>query len=80
MVISTKLPKEMVVSLIWSFCVNQVLGKVPTNCIISVYSQNTLVTAMWVAVDKEGEGDGSKGNGDEGKQWQQGRWQWQERG
>jgi hypothetical protein len=80
MVISTKLTKEMVVSLIWSFCVNGVLGKVPTNCIISVYSQNTLATATWVAVDQEGKGDGGKGDGDKGEQRQRGRWQWQERG
>jgi hypothetical protein len=40
----------------------------PSVPIISVYSQNTLATAMWVAVDKEGESDGSKGNGDEGEQ------------
>jgi hypothetical protein len=68
MVISMKLPKEMVVSLIWSFCVIRVLGKVPTNCIISVYSQNTLVTATWVAVDEEGKGDGGKGDSDEQRQ------------
>ena len=68
MVISTKLPKEMVVSLIWSFCVNRVLGKVEYLQLYHLYSQNTLATAMCVAVDKEGEGDGRKGDGNEGEQ------------
>jgi len=63
MVISTKLPKEKVVSLIWSFCFNRVLGKVPTNCFISVLTEYTLLPF------DEGDGNGENmgdGDGDEG--------------
>jgi hypothetical protein len=63
MVISTKLPKEKVVSLIWSFCFNRVLGKVPTNCFISVLTEYALLPF------DEGDGNGENmgdGDGDEG--------------
>jgi len=37
-------------------------------------------TAMWVAGDEEGEGDGGKGNGGEGERQRRGQWQRQQRG
>jgi hypothetical protein len=37
-----------------------------------VYSQNTLATATWVAVNEEGKGNGGKGDGDKGEQRQRG--------
>ena len=71
MVISTKLPKEKVVSLIWSFCFNRVLGKVLTNFIITW----VMAMATRVAGDKEGESGGgnSDGDGNEGERRQRGR-------
>jgi hypothetical protein len=37
-----------------------------------------MVTTMRVACDKEGDGNGSKSNGDEGAMQQRGWWQWQQ--
>ncbi len=69
MVISTKLPKEMVVSLIWSFCFNRVLGKVPLEIVsvttkrVSVTAATSMEMAMKASNSDEGDGDGNNGGG-----------------